>query len=381
MPFDSLKVIAARLAQPLGLALAVALAWLLLESLLFRTDFYYVWLAEPDSNAGAVTMRLERARREATATRPTVLVFGDSRVGEGFSEPVAGAAAPELAFVNVGVPGSTPRTWFYLLREMRRRGVPFGAVVVGVPYRHLGGGELADWPLDAAFMAPLVGLGDARSFPAGFPSAEMRRRAAATVWMPALTMQKDVQGLLASPRERWKNLKRKRWWVGNAGNYPGRDERMPALEFSAKRRVLDWKDATARQKGEMAQHLEMLSQTPEPSNDAYLGLWLGRLLALAREAGVPMIVYPYPRGPYPGILPKDEGLPPSLLSLAQESGVTVLPADFLGVLESPDYFFDALHANREGRRITSEAVARAVDDVLGKDALGKDAPGRREAQR
>lgn len=377
MPLDRPSTIAARLVQPLFLVLAVLLAWFLLESLLFRSGLYYSVLVEPSSNAGAVTMRLARARREATAERPTVLVFGDSRVGEGFSRPVAEAAAPGLVFVNAAVPGSRARTWFYLLREMQRQRVPHAAVVVGVPYRYFGGDELVDWPLDAAFMAPLVGLKDARSFPATFASEEMRRRAAATIWLPALTLQKDVQRMLASPGQRKKNLKSKRWWLENASNYAGRAERMPVLGFSGDGAVLDWGTATPDQRHSVQQHLEDLSYAPKASNDEFLGQWLGQLLVLARAAGVPLIVYPNPRGPYPQVLPRDEGLPPSLQALAGELDVTVLPSDFLSHLEAPEYFFDAVHANGEGRRLTSEAVARAVADVLAKDA----AAGQRDARR
>lgn len=377
MPLDRPSSIAARLVQPLWLALVVLLAWFLLESLLFRSGFYYSVLAEPDSNAGAVTMRLVRAEREATPERPTVLVFGDSRVGQGFSEPLAEAVAPGLKFLNVSVPGSRARTWFYLLREMQRRGVPHAAIVVGVPYRYFGGAELADWSLDAAFMAPLVGLSDAGSFPATFASEEMRRRAAGTIWLPALTLQKDVQSLLASPAQRKKSLKRKRWWLGNVSSYAGRDERMPALDFSVDGTVLDWGTATPEQKRSVEQHLTDLSYPPKASSDEFLGRWLGQLLLLARQAGVPLIVYPNPRGPYPQVLPEDEGLPPSLQALADEPDVTVLPSDFLAHLEAPEYFFDAVHANSDGRRLTSEAVARAIAEVL----AGDTAAGHQDARR
>ncbi len=378
MPFDRLSAITARLAQPLWLALAVAAAWFLLDSAIFRSGFYFTALAEPESNAGGLTMRLMRARREATAQPPTVLVFGDSRVGEGFSSVVAQASAPGLNFVNVAVPGSVPRTWFYLLREIQRQNLPFDAVVVGVSYRHLAGGELADWSLDATFMAPLVGIGDAQSFPITFASDAMRQRAARTVWLPALTMQKDVQSLLSAPEPRWKSLKKKRWWFENQANYPGLDERMPQLEFVQGKpgewRVADWKDTTDKQRNAVETHLQGLSYGTKPQNDVFLGQWLGQLLQLTRKAGVPLIVYPYPRGPYPAVLPEGNDLPPSLAKLAKEAGVTVLPADFFASLESPHYFFDALHANREGRRITSQAIAQEAAKTLGAAIVPVDQP-------
>jgi len=380
MPFDHFRAIAARLAQPLCLALVVAVAWFLLDSAIFRSGFYYAGLAEPDSNAGSLTMRLMRAQRDATAEPSTVLVLGDSRVGEGFSSRLAQSVAPSLNFVNVAVPGSRPRTWYYLLREMRQRDVPFDAVVVGVPYRHLGGGVLADWRLDATFMAPLVGLGDAWSFPDTFASDSMRHRAMQTVWLPALTMQKDFQALVSAPLKRWRSLRSKRWWLENGAGYEGRDERMPELVFNAgspgQWQVVDWKDATDKQRQIVESHLQDLAYAPRAENDEFLGEWLEKVLELTREAGVPLIVYPNPRGPYPELLPKDEGLPPSLAALAKQPGAVVLPADFLARLEAPEFFFDVLHANREGRRITSEAVAREVAKVLGREAANETGDGR-----
>ncbi len=363
-PFDSPSAAWRRLRRPLGLAVAVLLAWFLLESLVYRSGFYYRFLAEPHSNAGATMLRPLLARREATDAPPTVLVFGDSRVGQGFSQATAAAVAPGWTFVNVSVPGSTPRTWFYLLRKMQRDGTPFDAVVVGMLYQPMGAGRWADWSLDPAFMAPLTDLRDAREFPASFDNAAIRRRAHHTLWLPALQMQKDTQALLASPRERRRSLRGKRWWLENIGNYPGREGVMPALEFDAGRRVLDWGDATPEQRQQVEQHLAILAGTPAAANDEFLAHWLGRMLALARDNDAPLIVFPLPRGPYPQALPGEHGTTPSLAALAREPDVVVLPADFLADLEAPGYFFDALHANTAARRIMSERLARAVADAM-----------------
>lgn len=373
--FDSPARAWARIRRLLVLTLALLLVWFVLESLVYRSGFYYRWLAEPRSNAGAVTLRLARAQNETGGTAPVVLVFGDSRAGEGFSKPVAQAQVPGLDFVNLAVPGSTPRTWYYLLRKLQRRDTRFDAVVVGLPYRHIGGGELANWSLDTLFMAPLVDPRDMWTFPASFTSEEMRRRAHRTVWMPALVMQADTRALLSAPEARRQHLEYRQWWLEHASNYAGREERMPALRFDAAGQVVDFSDADAGQRQKIEQHLRDVRVAEKPVNDAFLAHWLGQVLALARAHDVPLIFYPHPRSPYPALLPDFGELPPSLAALANEPEVTVLPPDFLADLEAPDYFFDTLHVNLHGREVISRRVAQAVAQVIGHPLPDADGSG------
>lgn len=358
-PFVSPKLAWHRIRQLIVLVLVVSLVWFLFESLLFRTGFYYRHLVEPHSNAGASALAMRLARREATLQPPTVLVFGDSRVGQGFSPAVADSAAPGLNFINVALPGSKPRTWDYLLRAMDRKGVVFDVVVVGIVYPQIGSGDWADWPLDPAFTAPLLDLRDAWAFPASFHEPKMRKLAAAAMWLPAVLMQKDIQALLSAPLERHHSLHQKQGWLKNIGNYPGREGVMPELTFGPDHDVREWNGATAEQRAAVEQHLRVLAQVPA-DNDAYVRLWIGKLLERVRRHHARLLFYPLPRGPYPQILPAPTVIPAWLAELQQHADVTVLAPDFLADLEAPEYFFDALHANSAARVITSERVARAV---------------------
>lgn len=359
--FDSPLTAWNRIRTLLLLALAVGLLWFLLESLIYRSGFYYRHLAEPHSNAGAVVMRLGLAERQARAGMPTVLVFGDSRIGEGFSKPLAEAAAPGFNFISVGLPGSTPRAWYYLLRELVRRDLPFDIVVIGLLYQETMP-TWPDWPLDPAFMAPLVDGRDMRVFPAGFSDAKVRWRAQQSIWLPALLMQKDTQALLSDPRARWRALQGKSWWFDNISDYQGNPNRMPDLEFSADGAVRDWGAASAEQKALIERHQNDLKRPPSAAVDAFSQHWLEQVLGLVRARGARLVIYPLPRGPYPQWLGPPQ-TSPALTALAAEPDVTLLPADYMAGLEAPQYFFDALHANQAGRRITSERVAAAVRDL------------------
>lgn len=362
-PFASPRSAAHQLRHLLILTLVIGLIWMLLESLVFRTGFYYRHWVEPNSNAGTTALSLRLARRNATLQPPTVLVLGDSRVGMGFSPAVAQDTAPGFNFINVAVPGSKPRTWYYLLRAMVRKQVPFKLVVVGLVYPPMGAGNWPDWPLDPAFMAPLVDLRDAGEFPASFSDPAVRRQAQEAIWLPALLMQKDIQNLLSSPSERREHLEAMRWRLDNIGSWRGREGVMPELTFGPDRRVLDWKDATPEQRAALETHLRVLSQTA-PDHTDYTQFWFGKLLELIRENDAQLIFYPLPRGPYAQILPPQNVAPLWLTDLQKAPDVTVLAPDFLADLEAPEYFVDALHANSTARVITAERVAHAVASLL-----------------
>ncbi len=371
-PFDSPTLAWRRIRPLVALALVLALGWFATESVVFRSGFYFRQLAEPFSNSGISELKLRLARRNATASPPTVLVFGDSRVAQGFSPAVAMRSMAPLNFINVAVPGSKPRTWYYLLRAMVRKGVAFDAVVVGTIYPPMGADRWANWSLDPYFMAPLVDLRDLETFPASFDDVELRRRVQASLWLPTVLMQKDIQSLLESPLERRRSLRGKRGWLENIGNYRGPEKVMPTLTFGADHKVLDWKDTSAEQRAAIEQHLRVLAQPPA-DNDAYARYWYEKLLELCRAHKAALILYPLPRGPYREILPTDNSAPAWMLDLDRQPGVTVLPAQFLEDLEAPEYFFDALHANLPGQIITSERVAAVVAAQLGVAASATEA--------
>lgn len=366
--FDRPDRILARLKAPLSLAAAMLVAWWLLEALVYRSGFY-AFIAEPQSNTGAVVNALMLVEREYRPGARNVLVFGDSRIGEGFSARLADAAAgdPSLHFVKAAVPGSTPRTWYYLLREVLARGYRFEAVLVGTLYAPRALGPTADWALDPAHQAPLLRLGDAASYPASFASAEMRERARHAVLLPALALRQDTLALLAAPHERWRKLRRYRpAFLQAVPNYGGREETMPALGFDAAGGVQDWSGASAAQRALVEGHLAEL-RAPEAeatvaANRAYRERWFGALAELSAAHGARLLVAPLPRGPYREVQPPPAATPDAV---AGRNDVLVLPTDLLLELEQPQYFFDVLHVNRAGRERMSTALGESVARVLG----------------
>ena len=351
---DSPPAIAARLKAPLLAAGAVFAAWLLVQALVFRSGAYW-WVAEPDSNAGAVTHAIATLQQAARPGRRIALVFGDSRVSEGVSGPRASAGG-DFDFINVSVPGSTPRTWYYLLREIERRGLRYDAVVIGTLYVPTDGLRSADWPLDAVHQVALVGLRDVLDYPREPQSRDARRRAWHALLLPELVAQADLRALLSAPLQRWRNLRRRAQYVQDTVDYAGHDERMPAFALVEAAGAARAAEVTPAQRAAYDE-ARRLHELPVPAelareNAAYLAHWIERIGAQAARHGAPVVAFPLPRGPYRELLPT--------FATPAWRGVTALPADTFAALEDPAYFFDRLHVNRAGRERMSDTLGPRV---------------------
>src|SRR5437016_635586 len=86
-----------------------------LDAAIFRTGAYLAVL-EPNSYAGHFLAAVRNARAVQSGGTKPILLLGDSRMNEGFSAKIADGLAGGLRFVNAAVPGSSLRTWYYILR-------------------------------------------------------------------------------------------------------------------------------------------------------------------------------------------------------------------------------------------------------------------------
>lgn len=367
--FDRPALVLARLKAPLRLVAAMLAAWILLDLAIYRSGLYYR-LAEPESNTGAVVTTLMLLDREYRPEARNVLVFGDSRIGEGFSAKQAEAGDASLNFINVSVPGSTPRTWYYLMREAARRGYRFEAAVIGTLYEPQNRQAIADWPLDPAHQAPLLGLEDLRDYPAGFVTAPMRERAHHAILFPALAMRADTLAALAAPLERRRKLRRFRpGFLTAVLDYSGRAERMPDLAFDADGELITQDALDPAQRVLVESHVAELREIPDPALEAanaeYLAAWFAALARLADEQGARLVLAPLPRGPYAALHPAPAAAPMLAALSAQHPHAQLLPADLFVELEQPGFFFDTLHLNGEGRARFSTRLGDALRAQLG----------------
>ena len=328
---DSPTAIAGRLKALIAVAGAMLAAFVLLQAIVFRSGLYWP-AAQRDSNLGAVMRALTVVEAAWRPRHRTVLVLGDSRIGEGFSGPLASAGG-DVDFIGVAVPGSTPRTWYYLLREIGRRGVRYEAVLIGTPYRSTDALPTRDSPLDPPHHIALVGLRDLPGYAHEAGAGEPRRRAWLAVLLPELVAQQDLRDLLRHPLLRLHHWRQRGRYLADTIHYPGRDNRI-GDDARAVARPSPVADAVVRE------------------NAAYLDHWMTRIGALAARSGARTIAFQVPRGPYVELLPPRDA--------PTWTGVRTLPPDLLAELETPRYFFDLLHLNRAGRERMSVLLGERV---------------------
>src|SRR5262249_29613077 len=134
-----------------------------------------------------------------------IVVLGDSRIAEGFSQRLARQLAPEYVWINSSVPGTGPRVWYYLLREVDPGAKRFRAIVLPLErYEDDDGpGEPAQFPPDLRSLAPLLRWTDSLQFVESSPP-ERRWDALRLSLLRGLAFKEDLQRFLAGPAARIK---------------------------------------------------------------------------------------------------------------------------------------------------------------------------------
>ena len=356
----------------LRLCAAVAAILLLLDGALFRSGWYYGWLA-PESTSGSVvgdTLAIERYR---DPTRKNVLVLGDSRIGEGFSAQIADDASEraDLHFVNGAVAGSTPRVRDLLLRAVDPDARRFAAIVLMVDYDP--GAALADltnYPLDTSYVVPLLHLGDIASYPDSFTDPAQRERARRAILFPLQALHDDTLNFMLHPLHRAAAIVRDRpGWLDAVGHYLGHEEALPELPLDAQRGVpRDWDGVDAQLQRKLEDYARDARSRAAPAleaaNEAYVRRWIGGVATRYRAHGIPVIVFVVPRGPWHQSLvpaPAPQGV---IRELYDSGQLVALPGNAFVDLEQPRYFFDTLHMNRAGRERFSRELAHRVAGVV-----------------
>ncbi|HZL56127.1 MAG TPA: hypothetical protein VFC21_03555, partial [Bryobacteraceae bacterium] len=198
--------------------LAGFIAFAAVEGGIFHSGWYSKYL-EPNSTAGQVEYHLFWFRRMKVPKVPDVLVVGDSRIAEGFSCPIASSAVGgKVHFVNFGMPGSSPRVWYYTLRDMEKDRNRFSAITIAFDrYSDADGGErIQDRPTDLNFLAGRLRLGDCADFSRSFTDPGSRRNALTACFLRGLAFRSDVREFLSDIPGR---LARTRDWRNNGAGY------------------------------------------------------------------------------------------------------------------------------------------------------------------
>jgi len=106
---------------------AAILFFFALDGLVFRTGYYNAVL-EPDSTAGFLETNISLEQHRATQDDNEVIAIGDSRIP--LKPRVANVAGTDYRFFTIAVPGTSPRCWYYMLREVDPQARRYAAIVI-----------------------------------------------------------------------------------------------------------------------------------------------------------------------------------------------------------------------------------------------------------
>ena len=346
-----------------------------LDAAMFRNSVYKRWL-EPESAAGSLELAIDSAAHVQLAAPHRVLVFGDSQMTEGFSTKLAQqTAGPDWQFVNAAVPGSTPRTWYYMLREIDPNKNRFTAVAlplpdyddVDVPITY--GGDHwdndSDRELDAHWLAGELSLKDAWTFPWSFRSYIRKCRMLVCTLFKGMLLRRDFRDFLSHPSSRIAKARtfamHHREWEYD---YAGSPESLEGMRISwsplritfpsnVSPSVADEVREVYRRKAEALGHMT-----------EYRKRWLGGIVDYYRGHGVQVILFRVPQRPIPVRCQWERRLDFFVRDAEQSSDVIVLDEHLFDDLEQPADYRDGSHLNRQGRAEFSRRLSIQVSQAV-----------------
>lgn len=337
--------------------------YVLTEAALFRTSLYRTFL-EPRSNAGNFEYVVEAERMRPVRGNKQILALGDSRMA--LRAWQANQLQSQYTFGNAGIASSTPRVWYYAVRELDPDRNRYQAIVILIDdYDDEDVAEnLALRTMDAQLIIGRLGWADLPEFVASYPAWPERLQVLKRTVFKGFSYQRDLQAFLQNPKQR---LADRQFfadqWKRVLASYEGESRSLAGLQIDFARRTVAGVDPSQFQTLE-----HVLLRYPEPQTGrtaTYRRQWLGKLIQ--RYAGTPtrILFTRVPRGPAirPDPLVQKQSATVRELATANRH-VTLLPEDLLNELERPEFFQDALHLNAEGSRRLTRILTKSVIDAL-----------------
>ena len=330
--------------------------------------FYTQWL-EPQSTAGTVMMAEAVINKQLDPTKKNILIIGNSRIGEGFSALIANNSVDnsEYNFVSLGLPGTTPRIWFYVLNAIDRDATRFYAVyLMAENYNDTAEENYNDRDVDTAYLSAIFTLKNLLTYPSSFDDSQKAAEAYKSILLPIAPLQKDIIQFLKNPKKRIKQVKQwRKDYVNWTSGYSGRPEHLPQMDTLSNSsailgQLLDWQKPG----------MEWYFQAVPKCNQEYLhsfrynSRWFGDISEHYAKRAVHLGVFMIPRGPYHLQQQCDSQLKGSLAVLQTKKRITTISSEIATALEKPEYFFDHLHINATGRSVFSKNLAIAIVQQL-----------------
>ncbi len=353
-----------------NLLLGVA-AFVCLDAIIFHSGLYVSILA-PDSYAGRLEVLTRAEKQRPASGLKEVLVLGDSRMAEGFSNTVADelGSAAGFKFVNLAEPASSVNSWYYMLREIDPKARRYWAIVV--PYA-IGYEPATADPLRISMAAPLLRYGDCFNFASGFQRWSGRFRAFTACILRGSAYQSDVADLLEHPIARIKSVQQEAERMQSRAAYKGRDYDLVGTSYDPTTgQVTFAPKLTEAQRQAVRKSLIQPSQSDTEYSLKLQREWIPRILNRYSNSSTAIVLTPVPRGPFaelPGFSKAYHSILPG--GVIQRTTFS-LPEQTFDFLEKPEYYFDAFHLNSKGRQRFTETL---VSELVGRLRSADSKPG------
>ncbi len=338
-----------------------------LDGLLFHTALYRRFL-EPDSSTGEFELILRRERHAQNDNGDNLIVtLGDSRFAYAPRLSNEVTARTGCLFRHAGVAGTTPRSWYYMLRDLDPTARRYRAIVMGVSNYN----DVDEYynPYDDIrelhYLIARLRLGDAWEFARSFQRRDFQWQAFRGVWLRGIVLQSDILAFLSHPRDRLATVDK---------NRRGYDSWTYTFEETARDMTglqVDWSAGKftlppgAGQEERDTMGSEILAGAPQTGRlAAFRRQWLGRILDRYRGSRTRIAFIRLPRGPIPR---PDELMPKAgsvIRELAKQPDVLLAEEHAFDSLERPELFKDGIHLNRAGIARFSPMLAEEVARLM-----------------
>lgn len=337
------------------------------EGVVFHTRLYPS-IIEPDSTTGAMETQLNNERKRPKMDRNQVLAVGHSRMA--LLPRVANDMKPSTGyrFASVGIGGTTPRCWYYELRELDPTARRYAAILIpSDDYDEPDSYEnLNDRELDIHYLIARLKLSDLPEFPLSFDDSKLKWVAFGDMLFKGYVYKRDFLEFLSHSKARIAKVSQNdRDSAGWFYDYVGPEHSLAGLQIDWQHNVADYPASFTADQRKLIEDVLFGSRPPDAGLlTRYLRRWYGRIIEHYRGSGTKLIFLRVPRAPMP---PPEH--PPKLNSairqIASQPDVVVLDEHLFDQLERTDLFADPMHLNGEGLNRFSRILATEVRRVLG----------------
>jgi hypothetical protein len=342
-------------------AVVALLTFLAIDLIVFRTGLYNV-VVKPESFSGRLIRLCELAN--SYRGEQAIALIGDSRIREGFSAQVFDQLAKKnsLRALNLGLSGSSPRVWYYLLKAVDPNCDSFKVIVIALPsywdeeYAY----GTADRREDLQILLPILGLRDAFEYTQSVYNRAVQTDAILALCLKMYGFRYDLKDLIANPWLRAQECKdSNQYWRQTDYEYSGRSETLSGARV-VNNRVVGLPDfLKAWQKERLQLNIVGMLERDPNIQYPYLQHWIEKLTDRYANSSTKLVFIHIPSNPLS--VPLNHRVHAMAIEAAsRRANVIVDPVDSFVYLEKPEFFFDDVHLNKVGRKIFSERASLAL---------------------